>query len=74
MELKDLFLSTFRVERRGERMVIRQAPDGNYLARSSTILRKALTTNCKIRRKNNIFVRIGRNWRPMLRGGFRRII
>lgn len=72
MELEDLVLRHYRVERRGDDMVAIQDPNGNYKAESADKIERALTAKCSLCETDNIFVRTsGRGranvWHPMIR-------
>ena len=63
MELEDLVLKHYRVERIGNRMVAFEDPDGNYKADSAQEVEKALNT----RRHCNVEVRTSNKakWYPI---------
>ena len=73
MELEDLVLKRYRVERHGNKMIVLEDPNGPYKADSAEKVERAVTTKWPIRETDNIFVRIhgpGRpgKWWPMVRG------
>ena len=57
MDLEDLVLKHYRVERQGNKMIVLEDPTGNYKADSAEKVERALTTKWPIRKTDNIFVR-----------------
>lgn len=79
MELEDLVLKTYRIEKVLDgfhpnrfKMVATADPDGLYKAPSAENIERALNTNCSIRKTDNLFVRTRMKngfgkWQPMSR-------
>jgi hypothetical protein len=69
MELEDLVLKRFRVERIGPRMMAFPHPHGNYKADSAEKIERALNTLCSVRETDNIFVKsfTGKKWHHIIR-------
>jgi hypothetical protein len=68
MELEDLLLKYYRVEKINGRMVATEDDDGHYRASSADDVEAALTTG---ERRALVDVRVGwsRQWRPLMGGG-----
>jgi len=72
MELEDLALKHYRVERQGGKMIAIEDPGGNYKADSAERIERALNTRGRIRETDNIYFRLtgqgsSGKWHPMIR-------
>jgi len=65
MELEDLVLKHYRVERRERLIVAIEDEEGKYKAPSASALEDALNGVRRIRKAELLFVRFGKTWHPI---------
>lgn len=68
MELEDLVLSHYRVEKIDGKMVATEDANGKYRAKSGNVVERVLTEYKPTR--GEVEVRIGKIWRPIIRVRF----